>query len=60
MTNIEKIKLIVDLTIAKVDILKLKADPYNWHSFVDADTKRQLEKTLDDINDNIMIVASLP
>lgn len=48
--NIEKIKLLVDLTKAKVDILKLKADDYTWACHVDEATKTQLLNTLKDID----------
>ena len=48
--NIEKIKLLVDLTKAKVDILKLKADDYTWACHIDEATKTQLLNTLKDID----------
>lgn len=48
--NIEKIKLIVDLTMAKVEILRLKADAYQWACFVDAETQEQLLATKDEID----------
>ena len=48
--QIEKIKLIVDLTRAKVDILKLKADDYNWQCHIDTETKEQLLNTLEEID----------
>lgn len=51
--DIEKIKIIVELTKAKVDILKLKADDYTWACHVDKDTKDQLEETLIDINEQL-------
>lgn len=46
----EKIKLIVDLTLAKVSILELKADDYKWQVFVDKDTQEKLLKTVSDID----------
>ena len=48
--NYEKAKMIVDLTLAKVEILKLKADDYQWACHVDDDTKKQLLKTKDEID----------
>ena len=51
--DIETIKIVVDLTKAKVDILRLKADDYTWACHVDADTKAQLEATLMDINSQL-------
>ena len=48
--NVEKAKLIVELTKAKVDILKLKADSYTWSCHVDGNTQSQLMATLDEIN----------
>ncbi len=50
--DIEQIKLIVDLTMAKVEILKLKADSYTW-SYVDVETKATLEKTLVSIDSQL-------
>lgn len=51
----EEVKLIVDLTLAKVEILKLKADDYAWQCHVDEETKKQLLDTLDEIN--LMLIA---
>ena len=48
--SMETIGLVVELTKAKVDILRLKADGYSWSLIVDDDTKMQLEETLVDIN----------
>ena len=48
--DIDKIKLIVDLTMAKVSILKMKADDYEWACHVDKDTKEQLLMALTDID----------
>lgn len=50
MNVIENIKLIVELTKCKVDILKLKADSYEWSCFVDENTRQKLLKTVDDID----------
>ena len=50
MSDIEKIKLIVDLTKAKLDILKLKADNYNWLVHIDEATRDKLLVTLIDID----------
>lgn len=51
MNKIENIKLIVSLTMAKVDILKLKTTNggYDW-SHIDTASQEQLEGTLVDIN----------
>ena len=51
--NIEKIKLLVDLTKAKIDILKLKADDYTWACHVDEVTKSHLLDALKDIDELI-------
>lgn len=48
--EIYKIKLIVDLTKAKIDILKLKADDYTWQCHIDEDTKKQLLEVLKQID----------
>ena len=48
--DIEKIKLIVDLTKAKVDILKIKSDDYKWYGCMDDETRKQLLDTLEEIN----------
>ena len=47
--NYERSKMIVDLTIAKIEILKLKADDYNWSCYTDDETRELLLQTLDDI-----------
>lgn len=44
------IKELVELTLAKVEILKLKADDYTWNCYVDAATKVQLLSALDEID----------
>lgn len=56
--DIGKAKLIVDLTLAKVEILKLKADDYMWGCHVDADTKAQLEEALTSINEQLQQLKS--
>jgi len=48
--NYERAKMIVDLTLAKVEILKLKADGYSWSCHVDADTRSQLLQTKEEID----------
>jgi len=48
--KLKNIKLIVELTKAKIEILKLKADDYTWQCHVDSNTKDMLEKTLKDID----------
>lgn len=42
----EQIKTLVSLTLAKIEILKMKADFYTWSAHVDDDTKKRLEKAL--------------
>ena len=46
----DHIKELVSLTIAKIEILKLKADDYAWSCYVDDQTKQQLEDALLEIN----------
>ena len=46
MSDIENIKLLVDLTNAKVSILRMKADPHGTWRWVDEGTAKQLEGTL--------------
>ena len=48
--DIEKIKLVVDLTLAKVEILRLKADDYNWQCNINEEGRKQLLSALDDID----------
>lgn len=43
----------VQLMQTKVEILKLKADSYNWQSHVPKDVQEQLEKTLADIEHDL-------
>jgi len=50
----EKIEMIVKLVLAKIEILKLKADDYTWQCHVDNHTKAQLNSTLSLI-DNMLI-----
>lgn len=48
--KIEDIKLIVDLTLAKVEILKLKADDYTWQCYMEDSAKEGLLSALEDID----------
>lgn len=48
--SVASIKEIVELTLAKVEILKLKADDYTWACHVDEATKSQLLSTLVEID----------
>lgn len=41
----------VGLILAKVEILKLKADDYNWQCHVPKEVKDQLEKILSEIDE---------
>ena len=50
MNKYEKVKLIVELTMKKLEILKLKADDYNW-SFVSAENEKLLLDTLKEIDE---------
>ncbi len=43
----------VQLMMLKVEILKLKADDYNWQTHTPKDVKAELEATLSDINENL-------
>lgn len=52
--NLDKIKIITDLTLAKVSILKLKADEYTWNCFVNEVTKKQLLDILIDIDKQLL------
>ena len=49
----EKIKLIVDLTLARIEILKMKANIHDWSCYVPEEVKEQLEKTLIEIDQKI-------
>ena len=49
--DIDKIKLIVDLTLAKVEILKLKGDNYAWQCHTDKKAREQLLEALEDIDE---------
>lgn len=40
----------IQLIVAKVEILKLKADDHSWQCYVPQDVKDQLEVTLTTIN----------
>ena len=57
--DIDKIKLIVDLTMAKVSILKIKADAYEWACHVNEDTREQLLMTLTDIDSQLAQLRDL-
>ena len=49
----EKMKLKIDLIKARVDILKLKADQYEWSCFIPDDVKDSLEETLIEIDEKL-------
>lgn len=40
----------IQLVLARVEILKLKADHHNWSCYVPQDVKDQVEETLTEIN----------
>lgn len=46
----DRIKLVVDLTLAKAQILRLKADDYQWNCHVDETTRAQLLDTVVEID----------
>ena len=48
--DIERIKLMVDLVKAQVDILKLQANDHDWACYVPDDTKKALNEALVMIN----------
>ena len=50
MNNMENLKMEIDLIKSKVEILKLKADDYNWCCHVPKDVKEELDKTLTKID----------
>lgn len=58
--KIEYIKELVSLTVAKVEILKLKANDYAWACHVDDKTKEDLLKTLDEIDSLIASMKDKP
>jgi hypothetical protein len=49
-----KAELIANLTMAKVDILKLKADHYTWFALLDDMTRLALLDTLDHIQNQLI------
>ena len=55
---LEKTKMIIDLTLAKVEILKLKSDHYNWTCNIPEETQNSLEKTLLDIDSILKNLSS--
>jgi len=57
MSDIENIKLLVELTSAKISILKMKADPHNTWRWVDEPTAIQLENTLIKIDEMLETLA---
>jgi hypothetical protein len=57
MSDIERIKLIVTLSMARIDILKLKADDYNWQCHTPQNVKEQLENSLLEIDELLAELA---
>lgn len=57
MSDIERIKLLVELTSAKISILKMKADPHGTWRWVDEETELQLENTLVEIDEILAVIA---
>lgn len=53
MLDFEKAKLVAELTVAKIGILRLKADGYNWQCHTDEEIKDQLESALASINEQL-------
>lgn len=58
--NIDKLTLKVELVKARVDILKLKANQYEWSCFVPDDVKESLEKTLVEIDQHLKELTKEP
>lgn len=58
MNDIENIKLLVELTSAKVSILKMKADPHGTWRWVDEETAKKLENTLTKIDEMLDAIDS--
>ena len=51
--EIARLKAIADLTVAKVDILKLKADDYLWYLATRNGSGENLLKAIEDIDNAI-------
>jgi hypothetical protein len=60
MENGKRLQLIVSLTMAKVEILNLKADEYNWQVHTDNDAKQQLLQTLLEIDEYLLDLKTKP
>ncbi len=58
MDENKRLELIVNLTIAKVEILKMKADDYNWQVHVPEESQNQLIETLEEINKQLLRLKS--
>jgi hypothetical protein len=56
----EEIPLLVTLLLAKVDILKLKADDYNWKCHTPQTVKEQLEIALNKIDEFTEALTETP
>jgi hypothetical protein len=54
MTASERVQLI----LARVEILKMKANDHDWQCYVPADVKAQLEATLAEINAELTVKDS--
>ena len=59
MDKNKRLELIVNLTIAKVEILKMQADDYNWQVHVPENSKEQLIKTLEEIDEQLLSLNSI-
>jgi hypothetical protein len=60
VSDINRIKLIVDLTTARVEILKLRADDYTWQCHIDEQTRNQLMQTLGEIDGQLAELRAKP
>lgn len=51
--RIRTLEMIVNLTVAKLQILKLKSDDYQWFGMMNEENRTQLTNTLSEI-DNLL------
>lgn len=58
--EIERIKLIIDLTRAKIDILTMKSDEYVWFSYLDSTGRKSLLDALRYIDSQIRLLNDPP
>lgn len=51
-----KLKMKINLIMTKVEILKLKADSYNWACNIEKPVRDELEQTLLEINTELELL----